>query len=632
MMRKNIWAVIGLLLLTSRPASAADGKVSKIELTPDGQRVTLVIEHSGEGKFRLFKSELRKNVIIEAENLSIPPALTKLLDLSSKKGPVLQMTPYNSQHSGHAMAKLVVQLRGSAKVSSTEVPGRYIVEIQKKEETLGAQASAADEITGHESANLKSADVARRLIDVLGAPEDDKHYFGSKVTFEGKNVEIPDIFRLVGESSNLNIIWDPDVEGQQTNLSVNDLPWDQLLDIVVQQKGFKATVMGNVVRIMTGDTFAKQEEAKKAELTLSNELEPIIMAVIPLGFKPAGEMKTLILDLIQQSAPGAPGIPGAGAAAGAAAVAGVSSGQLNQDFVRGKVDVDDRTNSLVITNTKDAIERIRRLVKELDVPVPQILIDSKIVVASEQFTKSIGVAWAYAATSSSGIGGTIGTTNGYQPWQFTSPPPPPGTPATTSYTPFVISSAPGTSTVAVQLGTTASANIAAALSLSEIDSLTKTVASPRVVVDNNHVATISDGQSIIIAPPPTALGTQSPPTTVTANLSLSVTPQVTTSGAVEMKGLNVTKNDIGPLTSQGNTTTTNKTLTTDVLVDSGSTLVLGGVYQLSNQKSSQGIPLLKDLPFIGQLFRMDQKQDTKDELMVFITPQILDPLSKQQSL
>jgi type IV pilus assembly protein PilQ len=600
------------LLLTSRPASAADGKVSKIELTPDGQRVTLVIEHSGEGKFRLFKSELRKNVIIEAENLSIPPALTKLLDLSSKKGPVLQMTPYNSQHSGHAMAKLVVQLRGSAKVSSTE--------IQKKEETLGAQASAADEITGHESANLKSADVARRLIDVLGAPEDDKHYFGSKVTFEGKNVEIPDIFRLVGESSNLNIIWDPDVEGQQTNLSVNDLPWDQLLDIVVQQKGFKATVMGNVVRIMTGDTFAKQEEAKKAELTLSNELEPIIMAVIPLGFKPAGEMKTLILDLIQQSAPGAPGIPGAGAAAGAAAVAGVSSGQLNQDFVRGKVDVDDRTNSLVITNTKDAIERIRRLVKELDVPVPQILIDSKIVVASEQFTKSIG-------------GGTIGTTNGYQPWQFTSPPPPPGvTPATTSYTPFVISSAPGTSTVAVQLGTTASANIAAALSLSEIDSLTKTVASPRVVVDNNHVATISDGQSIIIAPPPTALGTQSPPTTVTANLSLSVTPQVTTSGAVEMKGLNVTKNDIGPLTSQGNTTTTNKTLTTDVLVDSGSTLVLGGVYQLSNQKSSQGIPLLKDLPFIGQLFRMDQKQDTKDELMVFITPQILDPLSKQQSL
>jgi type IV pilus assembly protein PilQ len=118
---------------------------------------------------------------------------------------------------------------------------------------------------------------------------------------------------------------------------------------------------------------------------------------------------------------------------------------------------------------------------------------------------------------------------------------------------------------------------------------------------------------------------------VNATLGLSVTPQVTSAGSVQMKSLTITKNDLGAITgTQVNTTT--KTLTTDVLVDSGATLVLGGVYQLAKATSEQGVPLLKDLPFIGQLFRANSQTDSKEELMVFITPQIIDPQSSSQSL
>jgi type IV pilus assembly protein PilQ len=623
MKRKNYVAVLGAVFAASG-AWAGDGQVSRLELNPGKDRTTLLITHTGEGKFRLFKSEKQGSVIIEAENLVLPPKLTKLVDASQSGGPVFQMTPYNSQHSGHAMAKLVLQLHGQANVSSIDVPGKFLVEVvHKAGPSLAERPLAAhDELKARLSAEQKSEDVARHLIEVLSSPQEDKKYFGSKVTFEAKDAEVPDIFRLVGESSELNIIWDPDVEGQKTSLAVRDLPWDQLLDIVVQQKGYKATVMGNVVRIMTIDTFNKQAEAKKKEITLSDELEPVIMSVIPLGFTAAADMKKLIGELIQEKNQVANVV---GAAVG-------DTGRLSQDFKRGRIEVDDRTNSLVITNTKDSIERIRRLVKELDVPVPEVLIDSKIVIATEQFSKNIGVSWTGGVFSTSQVGGVNGATNGLTAPPFAAPPIPGGAAAAAAtVTPFQVSAPSGGASFGISIGTTQTANVRAALTLAEIDNLTKTVASPRVIVNNNKTANITDGAEVIISPPPNQGGLQPQPTTVKANLQLKVTPQVTSAGSVQLKELSVTKDDLGAITgTQVNTTT--KTLTTDVLVDSGATLVLGGVYQLGSLKNESGIPLLKDLPFIGQLFRANTASNSKEELMVFITPQIVDPQATSQSL
>ncbi|MGZ3682849.1 MAG: type IV pilus secretin PilQ [Bdellovibrionota bacterium] len=618
------WALAASMLLSSLPVIAAgsgEGQVRKLELQPGKQRTMLLITHSGEGKFRLFKSEKQGSVIIEAENLVIPPALTRLVDVSGGEGPVMQMTPYNSQHSGHAMAKLVLQLRGGTDVSSTDLPGKFLVEIAKKAGLPANAKSPApfavkDEVKAHLSAAQKSEEIAKKLIDVLSQPQEEKKYFGSKVTFEAKDAEVPDIFRLVGESSELNIIWDPDVEGQKTSLAVKDLPWDQLLDIVIQQKGYKATVMGNVVRIMSIDTFNKQAESKKKEITLTDELEPIIMSVIPLGFTQAIDMKKLISELIQEKSGAAAGAVAAGGGGGGAA------GALTQDFKRGRLEVDDRTNSLVVTNTKDSIERIRRLVKELDVPVPQVLIDSKIIIATENFTKTVGTSWKFHLQGERQNTGPIGVFN--QQSESLSG----GESGQTVSNDFQISStSPGDSVLGIGFGASSRARILAALELSEINGQSKTVASPRVIVNNNQTATISDGSTLqqLVA------GGAGQAATLKPQLSLTVQPQVTSHGSIQLKGLTITKdavNNFGVTTASLD----NKSIKTDVLVDSGATLVLGGIYQMNSNSGRSGIPVLMDLPFIGQLFRVDTGHTDKSELMVFITPQIIDPEAGSQAL
>src|SRR5690606_27170212 len=151
-----------------------------------------------------------------------------------------------------------------------------------------------------------------------------------------------------------------------------DLPWDQLLDIVIQQKNFKAVVMGNVVRIMSLEVFNAQAKARKEELLLSDELEPVIMAVIPLSFSEASDMKTMITELIQEKAAVNPLNQGPITVNTTAPVSGNPldplERTLTQDFKRGRIEIDKRTNSLIVTNTKESIERMRRLIKELDIP------------------------------------------------------------------------------------------------------------------------------------------------------------------------------------------------------------------------------------------------------------------------
>ena len=633
-------AALGLAIsFAALGAAATAGKVTRLELRPEKERATLVLTHTGTAKFRLFKSAKRGTVILEAENVSLPPALTKLSDASSVGGPVLQMAPYNSAHGNKPMAKLVLQLRGEADVTGSEGPGRFTVQIvRKKDQAAGALAAALrgleksssvarDEVAARAAANAKSGDVAKRLIEVLNSPQEEKKYFGSRVTFEAKDADVPDIFRLVGESSELNIIWDPDVEGAKTSLAVKDLPWDQLLDIVIQQKGYKAVVMGNVVRIMTIETFNKQAKARKEEISISDELEPVVMAVVPLSFAEAKDMKTMIDALVQQkkgTGPSATG-PGGGGPSGGGPSGGSSLGSdsLGQDFVRGKIEVDARTNSLIITNTKDAIDRIRRLVRELDVAVPQILIDAKIVIATDAFSKSIGVRWQGNLLTESGSAGPAAVYGDGTEVAVGG-----GSNAIDAAAGMTLSGSTGAGGLLFGFGSKGDKNITAALALSELNRTSKTVASPRVIVNNNTKAEISDGTSI------SSTSTNQTGTTtnnVSAELKLTLTPQVTSRGSVQLKGLQIERG-VPVSAGNGTITTDKKKLSTEVLVDSGSTLVLGGVYQQDRVEQQAGLPLLKDLPFVGWFFRENQDSNTKSELMVFITPQIVDPEGTSQSL
>lgn len=666
---RKFFQTLGLITM-SAPAFAGTGKVTKVELTPAKERAIFILSYEGDAaKFRMIQSDEHANVVVEAENVELPARLSRAIDLSKSNGPVLQVTPYSAGDGKRALSKFVLQLRGGADVISSELPGKFMLELKKKAELpANAKKAAAnargpvrptwsetDALSTHAAASEKSEEIARRLVEVLNSAPEEKKYFGSPVTIEGSKMEVHQVFELIGSTAGLNIVTDADVKGE-ANYSLRDVPWDQVLDIVVQQNQLKAKVSGNVVRLITAKKFNEEQEEKLKEISIADELEPVVMAVIPLSFAVADKMKETIETLLVSrtanatvtGAASAGGAGGAGGGAGAAGSAGsraaaeAAERRMQQDFVRGRIEVDARSNSLVITNTRETIERIRRLVKELDVALPQVLIDTKVVIAQEGFSRKVGFKWGALATSGgsgrSGVGlgfggeatsdtsagGTIGdstsggsSSSGSSGGSSTS-----GSSGGSSGTEsqFAVSAPAGEFLGGFRIGAGQHGNLNAQLALAEVNNLSKTIASPRVIVNNNVEATVTDGQTIntLTNAGANAAGSLA---TINAALNLKVKPQVTSSGAV-LLAVDVKKST--PVTGGTGLSTNDKAIKTNVLVDSGSTLVLGGVYQFTSTRREDGIPLLKDLPFIGQLFRFNADSDTKDELMVFLTPQILD--------
>lgn len=630
-MKKKILVTVAALLLFGLKAEAAPGEISKIDFKPGKNGATLTLHYQGRGRFRVFQSEKQSNVIVEADNLTLPARLTRLIDSSVSQGPVLQVTPYSSSGVNGANAKFVVQLRGKVTVASSESGGKFTLNITGKSGIVSALDDATkkkiprlqrngwsetDKLKSRDAATEKGEDVARKLIEVLNSPPEQKNYFGTRVTFEGNGVDVHDLFRLVGEASGLNIITDSDVT-YSSNYSLKDIPWDQVLDIAVQQAQLRATVSGNVIRIATLRRYTEEQEAKMRELDIADVMEPVVMAVVPLSFATAEDMKKMIetmlikRDATALAAQGTNTTPTTTTGNGTDPNAPVR--KMNQDFVRGEIQVDSRSNSLVITNTRDTIERIRKLIKELDVALPQVLIDAKVVIATESFSKSVGVLWGGSATGRTD--GVVGIGGGFNsaPINLSGP----ASAATYTISPSNAAGSPG-GAFGIQVGAGRHGNLNAQVRLAELNGLSRSVASPRIIVNNKKKASIIDGQTQYRQ---TTAGANSAGELkeIKANLELGVTPQVTSVGSVL---LDITLKKDQPVGEQG--AIENKSIETQVLVDSGSTLVLGGVYQLLDGKSDNGIPLLKDLPFIGQAFRTNSESRTKNELMVFITPQIIE--------
>lgn len=634
---KRAAGFLGVSLLLPFSNLAEGANVKSIRLTPAENRVIFSVDYQGPGKFRFIENQKESTVIVEAEQMELPSPLTKIHDLSSKGLPVLQMTPYNSQKKGVPVSKFVIKTSGLTKITASDQPGKFSLDIVGSGKPIAKSMSLPvkvpnkdkgwseiDAITQKSAASDRAEETAQKLLEVLNAKPEEKKYFGTKVSFEGSKVDVHDVFRLIGEASGLNIITDSDVS-YSSNYALKSLPWDQVLDIVIQQANLRATVSGNVVRIITAAKYGKEQQEKLKELDLADQMEPVVMAVIPLSFATAEDMKTMIEALLKPrtfttasttvttpvSVPPvgtpAPGTTGSTTTTGTTAT-------LHQDFARGKIEVDSRSNSLVVTNTRETVERLRRLVQELDVALPQVLIDAKIIIASEQFTRQVGVSWGGRATSGgTGRAGVAGVFNGGE-IQL-------GDGGNTDLPTFTVTPPTGENAggaFGFNVGAGRHGNLNAQISLAEVNGISKTVASPRVIVNNKKTATVVDGTTLLISTPG---GANSPGSIerVNASLNLSVTPQVTSVGSVLLR-LALNKGNPNP---QGNVD--NKSIETEVLVDSGSTLVLGGVYTFDQSRSEQGIPLLKDLPFIGQLFRVNQDQNAKSELMVFVTPEIVDP-------
>jgi len=425
-------------------------------------------------------------------------------------------------------------------------------------------------------------------------------YQGEKLSLNFQNVDVRRLLQVIGEFTGMNMVVSDTVGGNLT-LILKDVPWDQALDIILQQRGLDMRKNGNVILVAPRDEIATKEKLEFESRQQIGDLEPLRSESFQLNYHKA----KVVYDFLKNK---------------------------DQTILskRGSVIVDERSNKLFVNDTPGRLDDLRRLLAEIDIPVRQVLIEARIVEASDSFSKDLGVRLGWNMGGSNDAAYRIG--NGYLVTGANL--------ANTGYQTGQIETKPNFSTDALNVNLAASPRSGNAgrmsfvlfnslrsqflnleVSALEADGRGKVVSSPRVVTADQVEALIEQGVEI-----PYQQATSSGATSISfrkANLALKVKPQITPEGKITLT-LDINKDTPNTrLTTGAGVAIDTKHVKTEVLVDNGGTVVIGGIYQQETRETNNRIPVLGEIPYLGWLFRNSQKQDDKTELLVFITPKIV---------
>jgi type IV pilus assembly protein PilQ len=418
-------------------------------------------------------------------------------------------------------------------------------------------------------------------------------YTGEPISVNLKDVDLKDFFRLIHEISGLNVVLDPQVHGTLT-VVLDDVPWDQALDIVLKNNDLARELEGNVLRIATVDTLKHEADARRAQIESEALAVEKVSVTRFLSYAKAKDVIVTVKKFLSQ---------------------------------RGDVVADDRTNAVIINDIPKVIPTIDRLLTQLDRKTQEVEIEARVVAATRQFARDIGTqlgfGWGNGHTAIGGnqaAGASPITVGGLTPGYITVP----GTGSSTGSSIPLFSNLGSTSPSSGLSFVNASNNIRidAILSLAESRGLLKVLSRPRVVTQNNIQAFVKQGVRVPIV---TQAQLGGPPTVtyVDAFLRLTVTPQITSENTIF---LNVDVENTTPNFGQevqGNPELITQQATTQVLVTDGGTVVIGGVIQTQNSINISQVPLLGNLPILGNLFKHTQVQTSNQELIFFITPRII---------
>jgi type IV pilus assembly protein PilQ len=499
-----------------------------------------------------------------------------------------------------------VQLRSNASFDLSTSSGVAKISIPRHaqlggagEDALASNSSADAGVTADSKQNgspVSDTTIEGDAMDHLLKANQTKKFTGKPITLQVRDVDVQDVFGLIAETSGFNIILSDNVKGKLT-LSLVEVPWDQALSIVLQTLHLGADRRGNVLRI---DTLAALTQEKQLELSAKAAMEavtPRITRVFPINYASIADLKTTILDL----------------ATAEAGQAGNQNGAPTQAPLI--VETDNRTNSLIVRGLPEYVDRAGKIIKTLDTQTPQILIEGKVVEASEGFSRTIGGSVGGVETESG---------NGYG-FSFNG-----GDPTSNLYGAggsdngiFTLASNSANGAAFGYTKLIGGNRINLTLKLAELESKVKIVSSPRTVVMNNKTASMVQTFPIAIqSTTTTSTSTTTTSSQISAALSLNVTPTVTSDGSVLMQL--ALQRDVATNTS-GGPTVANRVINTNVLVESGTTLVLGGFYNNEVHDDESGVPFFRKIPIIGWLFGTKSKIETRSELMFFITPQVINP-------
>lgn len=485
---------------------------------------------------------------------------------------------------------LVLDFPRSSKVraSASATPDPVRVEEAAERATAPARTAAA-------AATMPAAPVSPPPASAAGAPTDmlkegglvgGKTYTGRRISLDFKDVEIADVLRLIAEVSDLNVIAGDEVKGNVT-IRLTDVPWDQALDVILLTKGLGFVLVGNVLRIAPQDVLKTEEAARLEERRAKEKLEDLVVKILPVNYANVAEVDTMVKKLLTS---------------------------------RGSVNVDKRTNTLILKDIPSVVDESVALVKAVDTPTPQVLIESKIVEAKLDFSRDLGAVWGIGSNPDN-------TVAGYDAFS-----PPPDQTATGTSFPFqqpnnVVVSNPITSTAngLLNLGgyiLDDRFNLTLQLQAAESNGEGKVISSPRVVTLDNREAKIEQGVSI---PFQTFENGDAQLEFIDAVLSLLVTPHITADKSIIMK-IQVTRNAPDPSvpTPTGSPAIAKNEARTETLVKNGQTLVLGGIYVIDRTETEQRVPYLYRIPILGNAFKNDAIRDKRRELLIFVTPRIVE--------
>jgi len=562
------------------PSSSAGPTISNIDFRrgPNGEGRVLV-NFSGSGA-NAEMSRKGDKVLVSIDHANLPANLAQRLDTLDFATPVQSIVTRAGVGGG---ARMEIAIKGNVDTSAYQTADQYVVEVAPKK---------AD--------TAKDAKLAR-----LGQ---EPSYNGKRVTFNFQDIPVRSALQLIADISGLNLVASDSVGGSVTLRLVN-VPWDQALDVILRAKSLDKRRNGNVVWVAPQAELAKYEQDLADAKLKAQDTAELVTDYVPISYGKAADIAKLLTSGSMQ---------GGGGAGGSA---GQQRGFLSP---RGSVSFDVRTNTLLLNDTPEKIRQLRDLIAVLDKPVQQVLIESRIVVASDDFTRELGAKFgvngrinntefgnAAAATPAltAGIGGGNVTSGGLNVNLPASP-------------------AAGTFGLAI-LG----ANYAIDLELSaaQTEGRGEVISSPRVITANQQEAVIRQGQEIGYVTFQNSAGSGAGSGTATvrfkdAVLELKVTPTITADGRVYLM-INVKKDALaGYVDAPGSgkiPTIDTREINTSVLVDNGQTVVLGGIYEINKSNTTLKVPGLGDIPGVGVLFRKTSRTNTKAELLIFVTPRIL---------
>ena len=557
-----------LITLQGKPAgSVASSETSRFSEAKSGAQKSGAQKHTlrdidfrrgknGEGRVQVDLSDagigidIRQQgttLIVDFLKTGLPRNLQRKLDVVDFATPVQGVDTFAQGDN----VRMVIEPKGSWEHAAYQTDNQFIVEVKPLAEDPNKLVKGAQ--TG---------------------------YAGEKLTLNFQKIDVREALNVIADFTELNMVISDTVSGNLT-LRLKDVPWDQALDIILQSRGLDMRKNGNVIQVAPRDEIAAKEKINLAARQEISELEELRTESFQLSYQSVAEMIKLLTDPKQP----------------------IMS-------KRGSAVSDLRTSTIFVQDTPSRLGEVRKMIKQIDVPVRQVMIEARFVSATDDFTQSVGAKLGYTGEAvAAGAGFSVGG----------------NTPTATRATVKTAGSnvnLPATSIMALSLFNPAATKILnLELAASEADGTSKNIASPRVVTKDRVAATIASGTQI-----PYQQASSSGATTtafISATLSLGVTPQITPDDHINMV-VNATQNSPGANLGGGSVPSiTTKTVTTEVMVENGGTVVIGGVFTQDISDATNKVPLLGDVPVVGWLFKSNVKSDKKTEMLIFITPKIV---------